>query len=117
MRQVVLYLILSHFGGSDDFMGSVETLIGGMLGLIAAVGIGLGFTHLLGPIPERWRLPTSLVCGVAIIDLAVMLVLFLGGGVGAVKLIGAGAALIGCCALFGLRKHLPFVPGLKHKPC
>ncbi len=113
MRQVVLYLILSHFGGPDDFMGSPGTLLAGLLGLIAAGGIGFGVTHLLRPVPNRWRLSTSLVSGVAIIDQSVMLVLFLGGGVAGVKLVGAGAAVIGCCALWGLRKHLSFVPGLK----
>lgn len=94
-------------------MGSQPTLLGGVLGLIAAGGIGFGVTHLLRPIPGRWRLPTSLVCGVAIIDLCVMLVLFFGGGVAGVKLVGAGATLIGCCVLGGLRKHLSFVPSLK----
>ncbi len=94
-------------------MGSVETIIGGLLGLIATGGIGLGVTHLLGPIPQRWRLPTSLISGVAIIDLSVMLVLFFGGGVTAVKLAGAAATLIGCCVLVGLRRHIPIVPGLK----
>jgi len=94
-------------------MGSPGTLLAGLLGLIAAGGIGFGVTHLLRPVPTRWRLSTSLVSGVAIIDLSVMLVLFLGGGVAGVKLVGAGAALIGCCVLWGLRKHLSFVPGLK----
>ena len=94
-------------------MGSVGTLIGGLLGLIAAGGIGLGVTHLLAPIPNRWRLPTSLVSGVAIIDLGVMLVLFFGGGVAEVKLVSIGATVVGCCVLFGLRKSLSFVPGLK----
>jgi hypothetical protein len=69
-------------------MGSAETLVGGLLGLIAAAGIGSGFTRLLGPIPGRWRLPTSLVSGVAIIDLWVMLVLFFGGGAVGVRLVG-----------------------------
>ncbi len=94
-------------------MESVKTLVGGLLGLIAAGGIGLGATHLLGSVPHRWRLPTSLISGVAIIDLAVMLVLFLGGGVGAVKLVGVGATVIGCCGLFGLTKRLAFAPGLR----
>src|SRR5271157_108912 len=94
-------------------MELVRTLIGGLLGLIAAGGIGLGATHLLGPVPHRWRLPTSLISGVAIIDLVVMLVLFLGGGVAAVKLVGVGATVIGCCLLFGLRKDLSLVTGLK----
>ncbi|MGO8788529.1 MAG: hypothetical protein ACLQVL_14265 [Terriglobia bacterium] len=94
-------------------MGSMRTLIGGLLGLIAAGGIGLGVTHLLGPIPHRWRLPSSLISGVAIIDLIVMLVLFVGGGVTAVKLAGGAATLIGCCVLVGLRRHIPIVTGLK----
>ncbi len=115
MRQVVLNLILSQFGGPDDFMGSPATLLAGLLGLIAATGIGSGFIRLLGPVPTRWRLATSLVSGVAIIDLCVMLVLFFGGGVAGVKLVGAGATVIGCCVLCGLRKHLSFVPGLKPK--
>ena len=80
-------------------MASVETLIGGLLGLIAAVGIGCGFIRLLGPIPIRWRLATSMLAGVAIIDLCVMLVLFLGGGPRGVKLAGIGATLIGGCVL------------------
>jgi len=94
-------------------MEPVKTLIGGLLGLIAAGGIGLGATHLLGPVPHRWRLPTSLITGVAIIDLVVMLVLFFGGGVTAVKLAGVGATVIGCCLQFGLRKDWSFVAGLK----
>jgi hypothetical protein len=113
MRQVVLYLILSHFGGPDDFMGSPGTLLAGLLGLIAAAGIGSGFIRLLGPIPTRWRLATSLVSGVAIIDLSVMLVLFLGGGVAGAKLVGMGAAGIGCCVLLGSWKYLSIVPALK----
>jgi hypothetical protein len=94
-------------------MGVLSTLPGGVIGLIAAGGIGFGVTHLLRPIPGRWRLPTSLVSGVAMIDLCAMLVLFFGGGVAGVKLVGAGATLIGCCVLCGLRKHLSFVRGLK----
>jgi hypothetical protein len=94
-------------------MGSLLTLLGGVLGLIAAGGIGFGVMHLLRPIPGRWRLPTSLVSGVAVIDLCVMLVLFFGGGVAGVKLVGAGAGVIGCGFLCGLRKHLSFAPGLK----
>ena len=94
-------------------MGSVNTLAGGLLGLLAAGGIGFGVTRLLGPIPSRWRLPTSLVSGLAIIDLCVMLVLFLGGGGAGVRRVGVAATVIGCCLLFGLRKYLSFVPGLK----
>ena len=94
-------------------MGSVKTLLGGVLELVAAGGIGLGVTHLLGPIPPRWRLSISLITGVAIIDLGVMLVLFLGGGVTAVKLVGAALAIIGCCLLFKFRRYLSFASGLK----
>jgi hypothetical protein len=94
-------------------MGSVDTLAGGLLGLIGAAGIGSGFTRLLGPIPGRWRLPASLVSGLAIIDLCVMLVLFFGGGLTGVKLVGAGATMIGCCVLLGSWKYLSIVPVLK----
>jgi hypothetical protein len=80
-------------------MASLGTIAGGLLGLIAAVGVGCGFIRLLGPIPSRWRLALFLLSGVAIIDLAVMLVLFLGGGVGGVKVVGVGAVVIGCGAL------------------
>lgn len=61
-------------------MASPGTLLAGLLGLIAAASIGSGFIRLLGPIPTWWRLATSRVSGVAIIDLCVILVLFLGGG-------------------------------------
>ena len=91
----------------------MNTLAGGLLGLIAAIGVGCGFTHMLGPIPHRWRLATSLVCGVAIIDWAVMLALFLGGGVTAVKIVGAGAIILGSCLLLVFWKHLSFAPALK----
>src|ERR1700728_425051 len=94
-------------------MGSVQTFIGGLLGLIAAGGIGLGVTHLLGPIPVRWRLSVALIGGVVVIDLVVALFLFCGGGIAGLKLIGAGAALVGFCVLFALRKDLPILPGLK----
>jgi hypothetical protein len=50
---------------------------------------------------------------VAIFDWGVMLALFFGGGVWAVKFVSAGTVVVGCCLLFGLRKHLSFVPGLK----
>ena len=91
----------------------MNTLAGGLLGLIAAVGVGCGFTRMLGPIPSRWRLAISLVCGVAIIDWTVMLVLFLGGGVTAVKIVGAGAVILGSYLLIVFRKHLAFAPALK----
>lgn len=94
-------------------MGPLPTLLGGVLGLIAAGGLGLGITHILGPVPNRWRLSTSLVSGAAIIDLAVMLVLFLGSGAAGVKLIGVVATLIGCAVIYALRNHLSFVPGLR----
>jgi hypothetical protein len=68
-------------------MAPVNTLAGGMIGLISAIGIGCGLVHILGPIPSRWRLAVSLVSGVAIIDWAVMMVLFLGGGT-AVRIVG-----------------------------
>jgi hypothetical protein len=94
-------------------MGAVGTLAGGLLGLVAAVGIGAGFTRILGPVPSRWRLATSLVAGVAIIDWAVMLALFLGGGVTAVKVVGAGAVVLGSCLLLVSWNHLSFFPALK----
>jgi hypothetical protein len=94
-------------------MGAVETLAGGLLGLIAAAGVGLGFTCLLGPIPRRWRLALSLLSGVAVIDIAVLLVLFPGDGVGGVKAVGMGAVVIGLGALLALRKSLPSIPRLK----
>ena len=94
-------------------MGAVGTLAGGLLGLLAALGIGSGFTRMLGSIPRRWRLATSLVSGVAIIDWAVMLALFLGGGVTAVKIVGVGAAILGTILLVVSRNHLSFFPGLK----
>jgi hypothetical protein len=94
-------------------MWAVETLAGGMLGLVAALGIGAGFTRVLGPIPTRWRLAVSLVSGVAIIDWAVMLVLFLGGGVTAVKFVGAGAAVLGIFLLVVSWNYLSFVPAPK----
>ncbi len=85
-------------------MGAVHTLFGGLLGLLAAGGIGLGFARLVGPIPPRWRLAVSLVGGVALLDLAVTLVLFLGGGAAGVKWAGAGATVAGCVLLCGLRR-------------
>jgi hypothetical protein len=90
----------------------MNTLAGGLLGLIAAVGVGGGFVRIAGPVPPRWRLAVTLISGVAIIDWAVMLVLFLGGGVTAVKAVGAGALLLGTCLLVVFRKHLSFAPGL-----
>lgn len=94
-------------------MSPLETLAGGLLGPIAAVGIGSGVTRLLGPIPGRWRLATSLVTGVAIIDLSVMLILFLGGGIEAVKLAGVGAVGLGCCILLVFWKCLFFALRLR----
>ena len=100
--------IARFWRGSDNFMGSVGTLVGGLLGLVAAAGIGCGFIRLLGPIPGRWRLPTSLVAGVAIIDLGVMLILFLGGGAQGVKLVGIGATVLGGCLLLWSISYLRF---------
>jgi hypothetical protein len=104
----VFHLALSHWGGSDNFMGSVGTLAGGLLGLLATAGIGSGFIRLLGPIPNRWRLATSMVAGVAIIDLCVMLVLFLGGNVRGVRLVGVGATVLGGCLLLWSLNYLRF---------
>jgi hypothetical protein len=53
---------------------------------------------------------------VAIIDLGVMLVLFFGGGITGVKLVGIGATVIGCGVLYGFRRSLTFIPGLKTPP-
>jgi hypothetical protein len=94
-------------------MGSVETLAGGLLGLIAAAGVGLGFLRLVGPIPRRWRLALSLLSGLALIDVAVLLVLIAEYGVGGVKVVGMGAVVIGLGALLALRKSLPPIPRLK----
>jgi hypothetical protein len=106
MREVVLYLILRQFGGSGDLMGSPGTVLAGLLGLIAAAGIGSGFTRLLGPVPGHWRLATSLVAGVAIIDLCVTLVLFWGGGVRGVELVGIGTTALGGCLLLWTLNYL-----------
>jgi hypothetical protein len=84
-----------------------------LLGLLAAVGVGWGFIRLLGPIPSRWRFAVSLLSGVAIIDLAVMLVLSLGGGVGGVKVVGIGAVVVGCVALLASWKKMSFISKLK----
>src|ERR1039457_137347 len=94
-------------------MTPTNTLAGGLLGLIAAVGVGCGFTRMLGPIPPRWRLAMSLVCGVAIIDWSVTLVLFLGGGATSVKIVGKVAVILGTCLLFVFWMHLAFAPALK----
>ncbi len=94
-------------------MGSVETLAGGLLGLIAALGVGCGLIRMMGPIPQRWRLATSLLSGLAIIDWAVMLALFLGGGVTSVRIVGAAAVILGTCLLAVFWKHLSLVPALK----
>jgi len=94
-------------------MGSANTLAGGLLGLIAAVGVGCGFLRLLGPIPSRWRLAASLISGVAIIDWAVMMVLFVGGGITAVKIVGAAAVILGTTLLIVYGKHLSLAPALK----
>ncbi len=84
-----------------------------MLGLIAAAGVGCGFIRLLGPIPSRWRLAGSLLSGVAIIDLAVMLVLFLGGGVEGMKVVGTTAVVIGCSALLASWQNMSPLSRLK----
>jgi hypothetical protein len=89
-------------------MGLAHTLTGGALGLIAAAGIGSGLIRLLGPVPARWRLASSLVSGVAVVDLWVMLTLFFGGGVEAVKLVGLVATVTGGCVLLLSWKHLSF---------
>jgi hypothetical protein len=94
-------------------MGAGNTLSGGLLGLIAAGGIGLGVVRLVGPIPPRWRLAISLVSGVALTALAVLRVLFVGGGATGVKWAGAGAAVAGCVLLWVLRKDLAFAPGIR----
>jgi len=94
-------------------MGSVETLAGGLLGLIAALGIGCGFTRLFLPIPQRWRLALSLMSGVALIDWTIMLALFLGGGINTVKILGGAAVILGTGLLLAFGKHISFTPGLK----
>ena len=91
----------------------MNTLAGGLLGLIAALGLAPDSLRLLGPIPTALA-PCRVLCdGVAIIDWAVMLVLFLGGGVTAVKIVGAGAVILGSCLLVVFWNHLAFVPALK----
>jgi hypothetical protein len=80
---------------------------------MAAAGIGSGFIRLLGPVPSRWRLAAALVSGVAIVDWAVTLVLFLGGGVTGVRIVGVGAAVLGSALLLASWKHLLLAPGLK----
>ncbi|MGA3327694.1 MAG: hypothetical protein ABSF45_24815 [Terriglobia bacterium] len=94
-------------------MGSVETFAGGLLGLVAAAGVGCGFTRMLGPIPSRWRLAAWLVSGVAIIDWAVMMVLFWGGGVTGVRIVGAGALVLGSSILLVSRDRISLAPALK----
>jgi hypothetical protein len=93
-------------------MGAWGTLAGGLLGLTAALGVGCGFTHLLGSVPKNWRLAISLVSGVAIIEWAVMVGLFLGGGVHTVRAIGAFALILGIVLLLRFRKNVSFLSGL-----
>ena len=96
-------------------MGSLNTLAGGLLGLISALGIGCGFSRWLGRIPTRWQLAVALVSGVAIIDWVVMLALFLGGGVATVKIMGAGCAVLGSCLLLVFWKRLSPAPDLRSR--
>ncbi len=90
-------------------MNSARTLAGGLLGLIVAAGIGCGFLRLLGPIPGRYRLATALLGGVAVIDWAVTLVLFLGGGAGAIEFLGLAALIIGISLLLASWRTLRVV--------
>ncbi len=92
-------------------MNAMHTLAGGLLGLAIATGVGAGVLRLLGAIPVRYRFAFALVCGVASIDWAVSLVLFLGGGLGAVKITALAAALIGTVLLIVLRNDLPILSG------
>ncbi len=93
-------------------MGSWGTLLGGFFGLTASLGVGCGFTRLLGSIPRRWRLAVSLVSGIALIDWAVMLGLFLGGGVATVRTIAAFVLVLGIVLLVALGKHESLLPGI-----
>lgn len=94
-------------------MDSVNTFVGGLVGLIVATGIGSGCCRFLGSVPRRWWLVVSLVSGVAIIDLTIMLVLFFGGGVLALKLTAACLTVIACYQMYRLRNHVWLVPRLK----
>ncbi len=76
-------------------MGAIQTIAGGMLGLMAATGMDCGILRLLGPIPGRYRLAVALIGGIAFLDWTVTIVLFLGGGVGSVKTVGLFSAGIG----------------------
>ncbi len=90
-------------------MASARTLAGGLLGLIVATGVGCGFLRLLGPIPGRYRLAAALLSGVAVIDWAVGLVLFLGGGAGAVKFLGLAAVAVAIGLLMTSWRNLRIV--------
>ncbi len=90
-------------------MDPVRTLAGGMLGLVVAAGIGCGFLRLLGPIPGRYRLAAALLSGVAAIDWAVTLILFLGGGTGTVKLFGLAVVVVGISLLPASWRNLRIV--------
>ena len=97
-------------------MGALKSLAGGGLGLIIAAGLGSVLTRLLGPISSRWRLASSLVAGVAVVNLCVMVILFLGGGVTGLKVAGMALAAIGCGGLLASRKYLSFFPGPQNGP-
>lgn len=80
-------------------MAAIGTIAGGMLGLLAATGIGCGFFRLSGRVPGRYRLSAALLGGVALLDWAVTNALFLGGGVGSTKILGLSATGVGLCIL------------------
>lgn len=68
------------FGSSGlkyiDSMSTANTLAGGFLALVVALGVGACFIRLMRTLPSRFGLAVSLISGAAIIDLLVALLLF-----------------------------------------
>ncbi|HEY2012885.1 MAG TPA: hypothetical protein VGH38_05255 [Bryobacteraceae bacterium] len=79
---------------------------GGLLAIIAVLGAGTAFCRWIGPVPLRWRLAAAMVSGAALIQFCATLVLILGGGVFAIKLVGICALSIGCLELIRSRGYL-----------
>ena len=94
-------------------MSTANTLAGGFLALVAALGLGACFNRLMRTLPSRFGLAVSLVSGAAIINLLVGLLLFLGGGVQALRVLAASLLALACFGFLRFRKYLSIAPLLK----
>ena len=94
-------------------MSGADTLGAGLLALVVAIGVGALVVRVSSPLAVPWRLTVSLIIGIAIIDLCVALVLFLGGGVQALRALSGCLIGLGCFGFLQFRKYLSIAPFLK----